>query len=98
MSLVNETIEIFTPGDIVGWKEPPGEYMTKHHGKGPFTILKTEDVPPKKCTCGAKENFPLHYPHCELEAEDFIGHPQWVIIKIGEEEHHFSGAWFKKAN
>lgn len=99
--------DIFAVGDSVVWEDPSflGCLQLKDElNVGPFTIVRTEDVPLDKCSCGQElDEFGECLGFCVMADKwkhqsliESVGHPQWVWVETSDGDRQFSGAWFKK--
>ena len=85
----------FAPGDKVGWADP-GEHIIEHYGEGPFYVIRVVAVPVRQCTCGAAEDYFVHFPECETRIPNLVGHHQRVVLCLKGEERELSGALIKR--
>ena len=72
------------------------EYFRNLYGEGTFPMVGVCDVPRKRCNCKSivgQEAYKhgYHDSHCALEEPDYVGHHQWVIVRINGKDREFSG-------
>ncbi|MEK7608882.1 MAG: hypothetical protein AAB476_00150, partial [Patescibacteria group bacterium] len=83
----------------VAWDASDDAFMMEYHvasyGPGPFKVLKVENIPEDKCSCGGWLNDETHlmFDGCPYRCfytgsgygplRKSVGHPQWVIIDNG---------------